>query len=105
LGVEQSGLEKMILASYRMLDLITFFTAGEPEVRAWTIKKGTNAKDAAGEIHSDISKGFIRAEVISYEDFEKYGSLQKAKEAGRMRLEGRDYIVQDGDICYFRFNV
>jgi len=105
LGVEQSGLEKMILASYRMLDLITFFTAGEPEVRAWTIKKGTNAKDAAGEIHSDISKGFIRAEVISYEDFEKYGSLQKAKEAGRMRLEGKDYIVQDGDICYFRFNV
>jgi hypothetical protein len=105
LGVEQSGLEKMILASYRMLDLITFFTAGEPEVRAWTIKKGINAKDAAGEIHSDISKGFIRAEVISYEDFEKYGSLQKAKEAGRMRLEGKDYIVQDGDICYFRFNV
>ncbi len=105
LGVEQSGLEKMILASYKMLDLITFFTAGEPEVRAWTIKKGTNAKDAAGEIHSDISKGFIRAEVISYEDFEKYGSLQKAKEAGKMRLEGKDYIVQDGDICYFRFNI
>ena len=105
LGVEQSGLEKMILASYRILDLITFFTAGEPEVRAWTITRGTNAKDAAGEIHSDISKGFIRAEVISYEDFEKYGSLQKAKESGKMRLEGKDYIVQDGDICYFRFNV
>lgn len=104
LGVEQSGLEKMILASYRLLNLITFFTAGEPEVRAWTIKNGTNAKDAAGEIHTDISKGFIKAEVISFEDFEKYGSLQKAKEAGRMRLEGKDYIVQDGDICYFRFN-
>ncbi|GIX42246.1 MAG: ribosome-binding ATPase YchF [Leptospiraceae bacterium] len=104
LGVEQSGLEKMILASYRMLDLITFFTAGEQEVRAWTIKKGTNAKDAAGEIHTDISKGFIKAEVISYEDFERYGSLQKARESGKMRLEGKDYIVQDGDICYFRFN-
>jgi GTP-binding protein YchF len=105
LGVSQSGLEKMILATYKMLDLITFFTAGEPEVRAWTIMKGTNAKDAAGEIHTDISKGFIKAEVISYEDFEKYGSLQKAKEAGRLRLEGKDYIIQDGDICYFRFNV
>ncbi len=104
LGVEYSGLEQMIIASYKLLNLITFFTAGEPEVRAWTIPSGTNAKDAAGEIHSDISKGFIKAEVISYEDFEKYGSLQRAKEAGKMRLEGKEYIVQDGDICYFRFN-
>lgn len=104
LGMKQSGLEKMILASYKMLNLITFFTAGEPEVRAWTILKGTNAKDAAGEIHTDISKGFIKAEIISYKDFEEYGSLQKAKEAGKMRLEGKDYIIQDGDICYFRFN-
>ncbi len=104
MGIKQSGLEKMILASYRILELITFFTAGEKEVRAWTIKNGTNAKDAAGEIHSDISKGFIKAEVISYEDFEKYGSLQKAKEAGKLRLEGKEYIIKDGDICYFRFN-
>ncbi len=104
MGIQQSGLEKMIIASYKMLELITFFTAGEKEVRAWTIKNGTNAKDAAGEIHSDISKGFIKAEVISYEDFEKYGSLQKAKEAGKMRLEGKEYIIKDGDICYFRFN-
>ncbi|MFN3605031.1 MAG: redox-regulated ATPase YchF [Leptonema sp. (in: bacteria)] len=104
LNINQSGLEKMILSSYKLLNLITFFTAGEPEVKAWTILKGTNAKNAAGEIHTDISKGFIKAEVISYKDFEELGSLQKAKEVGRMRLEGKDYIIQDGDICYFRFN-
>ncbi len=104
LNIEQSGLEKMILSSYKLLNLITFFTAGEQEVRAWTILKGTNAKDAAGVIHTDISKGFIKAEVISYHDFENFGSLQKAKEAGKMRLEGKEYIIQDGDICYFRFN-
>ncbi|MCS7205831.1 MAG: redox-regulated ATPase YchF [Leptospiraceae bacterium] len=104
LGVQESGLEKFILASYRLLDLITFFTAGEQEVRAWTVKKGTNAKDAAGEIHSDIAKGFIKAEVISYSDFEEFGSLQKAKEAGKLRFGGKDYPIQDGDICYFRFH-
>lgn len=104
LNIQQSGLEKMILSSYKLLNLITFFTAGESEVRAWTILKGTNAKEAAGVIHTDISKGFIKAEVISYQDFEDFGTLQKAKEAGKMRLEGKEYIIQDGDICYFRFN-
>lgn len=105
LGVDRSGLDRMILAAYGLLGYITFFTAGEVEVRAWTIHKGTNAQGAAGEIHSDIARGFIRAEVTSYADFEKYGNLNAAKEAGRLRLEGKEYVVQDGDICYFRFNV
>lgn len=105
LGVLESGLHRMIREAYHLLGYITFFTAGEAEVRAWTIRRGTCAQDAAGEIHSDIARGFIRAEVTSYADFEKYGSLNAAKEAGRLRLEGKDYIVQDGDICYFRFNV
>ncbi|KAB2929786.1 MAG: redox-regulated ATPase YchF [Leptonema illini] len=105
LGVEESGLHRMIREAYSLLGYITFFTAGEVEVRAWTIRRGTNAQDAAGEIHSDISRGFIRAEVTSYADFDKYGTMNAAKEAGRLRLEGKEYIVQDGDICYFRFNV
>lgn len=105
LGVKESGLNRMIREAYSLLGYITFFTAGEVEVRAWTIHKGTNAQDAAGEIHSDISRGFIRAEVTSYLDFEKYGTMNAAKEAGKLRLEGKEYIVQDGDICYFRFNV
>lgn len=105
LGVERSGLDRMILAAYELLGYITFFTAGEVEVRAWTIHRGTCAQDAAGEIHSDIARGFIRAEVTSYADFEKYGNMNAAKEAGKLRLEGKEYVVQDGDICYFRFNV
>ena len=105
LGVEESGLHRMIREAYSLLGYITFFTAGEAEVRAWTIRRGTNAQDAAGEIHSDISRGFIRAEVTSYADFDKYGTMNAAKEAGRLRLEGKEYTVQDGDICYFRFNV
>ena len=96
---------KEYLLSLGMEKMITFFTAGEKEVRAWTVEKGSTAPQAAGKIHSDIERGFIRAEVCSYEDFEKYKSLTVAKENGRLRLEGKDYIVQDGDIMYFRFNV
>ena len=105
MGMEEPGLNRMIRASYSLLGLITFFTAGEQEVRAWTTRNGSTAPEAAGEIHSDIEKGFIRAEVTSYQDLEKFGSMNAAKEAGKMRLEGKEYIVQDGDICYFRFNV
>ena len=103
--MEKSGLDSLIKSGYDLLGLITFFTAGEKEVRAWTVEKGSTAPQAAGKIHSDIERGFIRAEVCSYEDFKKYKSLTVAKENGRLRLEGKDYIVQDGDIMYFRFNV
>lgn len=95
----------MIRTGFRLLDLITYFTAGEKEARAWTIKRGTKAPQAAGEIHSDFERGFIAAEVINYEDLIKAGSLQKAKEQGLLRIEGKDYIVQDGDVIHFRFNV
>ncbi|MEO2083445.1 MAG: DUF933 domain-containing protein, partial [Desulfurobacteriaceae bacterium] len=105
LGLEEPGLNVMIREGYRLLDLVTFFTAGEQEVKAWTVRKGTKAPQAAGKIHSDIERGFIRAEVIRYEDLLREGSLQACKERGLMRLEGKDYIVQDGDIIYFRFNV
>jgi GTP-binding protein YchF len=105
MGLDRSGLQSMIAQGYKLLELLTFFTAGEKEVRAWTVTKGTNAQKAAGKIHSDIERGFIRAEVTSYGDFETAGSLNKAKELGKMRLEGKEYIVQDGDIIYFRFNV
>ncbi len=105
LGLEEPGLNVMIREGYRLLDLVTFFTAGEQEVKAWTVRKGTKAPQAAGKIHSDIERGFIRAEVIRYEDLLREGSLQACKEKGLMRLEGKDYIVQDGDIIYFRFNV
>jgi len=105
LGLEKSGLAEMTEQGYKLLELITFFTAGEKEVRAWTITKGTTAAKAAGKIHSDIERGFIRAETVGYADFAEIKSLTKAKELGKMRLEGKEYIVQDGDIIYFRFNV
>lgn len=105
LGVSESGLEQIIKKAFKKLDLINYFTAGKTEVRSWTIKKGTKAPEAAGVIHTDFEKGFIKAEVISYEDFIKYGGEQKAKEAGAMRLEGKEYVVKDGDIMHFRFNV
>jgi GTP-binding protein YchF len=104
LGIEHSGLENLIFNGYDLLSLVTFFTAGEKEVRAWTIPKDTTAKAAAGKIHTDIERGFIRAEVLSYSDFVELKSLQIAKEKGRLRLEGREYIVKDGDIIYFRHN-
>jgi len=105
LGLPESGLDKLTREAYNLLGLATFFTAGEKEVRAWTFRRGMKASECAGIIHSDFERGFIRAEVTAYADFEKYGSLQKAKEAGRMRSEGRDYLMQDGDIVLFRFNV
>lgn len=104
LGIGISGLDKLIKATYDLLGLATYFTVGKDEVRAWTFKKGMNAKKCAGIIHTDFEKGFIKAEVMSYDDLIKYGSELKVKEAGRARLEGKDYIMQDGDICYFRFN-
>ena len=105
LGIEESGLEKLIKATYSLLGLRTFFTSGTDEVRAWTFKDGMKAPECAGIIHTDFQKGFIRAEVMSYYDLEKYGSEKAVKEAGKTRLEGKEYIMQDGDICYFRFNV
>jgi GTP-binding protein YchF len=105
IGIEESARDRFIRASYRLLNLISFLTAGEDEVRAWTITKGTNARKAAGKIHSDIERGFIRAEVVAYPDFIACGSETKCKEAGKLRLEGKDYVVQDGDIVHFRFAV
>lgn len=105
LGLESSGLDKVIRASYDLLGLMSFLTAGEPEVRAWTIKKGTKAPEAAGKIHSDIERGFIRAEIVSFEDLIREGSMNAAKEKGLVRSEGKEYIMQDGDIVLFRFNV
>lgn len=104
-GITESGLDKLVRETYDLLGLATYFTAGEKEARAWTFKKGMKAPECAGIIHSDFERGFIRAEVISYEDFIKYGGLQKAKEAGKMRSEGKDYLFKDGDIVLFRFNV
>ena len=104
-GLTDSGLNKLIKASYSLLNLITYFTAGVQEVRAWTIEKGWKAPRAAGVIHSDFEKGFIKAEVIKLEDYEKYGSEQACKEAGKLAIEGKEYIVKDGDIMHFRFNV
>ncbi len=104
-GIEESGLDTLIRETYDLLGLETFFTVGKDEVRAWTYNKGMNAKQCAGVIHSDFERGFIKAEVMSYDDLVKYGSELKVKEAGRHRLEGKDYIMQDGDICLFRFNV
>ena len=105
LGLDESGLDKVIKASYDLLGLMSFLTAGEPEVRAWTIKKGTKAPEAAGKIHSDIQRGFIRAEVVSYDDLMREGSMNGVKEKGLLRSEGKEYIMQDGDIVLFRFNV
>ena len=105
LGLEESGLDKLIKKSYDLLGLMSFLTAGEPEVRAWTIKKGTKAPQAAGKIHSDIERGFIKAEVVSYDDLIREGSMVAAKEKGLVRSEGKEYIMQDGDIVLFKFNV
>lgn len=105
LGLEEPGLDRVIRAGYELLHLQTYFTAGEQEVRAWTVKVGASAPEAAGVIHTDFQKGFIRAEVISYDDFIAHNGEQGAKDAGRWRLEGKDYVVQDGDVIHFRFNV
>ena len=105
LGLEESGLDKVIKKSYDLLGLMSFLTAGEPEVRAWTIKKGTKAPEAAGKIHSDIERGFIRAEIVSYDDLIREGSINAAKEKGLMRSEGKEYVMKDGDIVLFKFNV
>lgn len=105
LGLSEPGSAKLIRSAYKLLDLETYFTAGEKEVRAWTIPIGATAPQAAGVIHTDFEKGFIRAEVIAYDDYVNFGSEQKVKEAGKMRVEGKDYVVKDGDVMHFRFNV
>ena len=105
LGIKKSGLDKLITASYDLLGLLSFLTTGEDETRAWTITKGTKAPQAAGKIHTDFERGFIRAEVVNYDDLIRCGSGTAAKEKGLMRLEGKDYVVQDGDVILFRFNV
>jgi len=105
MGIKETGLDNLIKTTYDLLGLQTFFTGGPKEVRAWTFKKGSTAPICAGLIHTDMERGFIKAEVISYEDMIKYGSELKAKEAGKLRIEGKDYIMQDGDVCHFRFNV
>jgi hypothetical protein len=105
LGINNSGLDKLIFATYDLLGLQTFFTVGKDEVRAWTFKKGTNAKKCAGLIHSDIERGFIKAEIMKFDDLYNLNDEKKVQEAGKLYLEGKDYIMQDGDIAYFRFNV
>lgn len=105
LGLSETGLDKIIRSGYGILNLDTFFTIGPKEAHAWTIRKGSLAPQAAGEIHTDFEKGFIRAETISYKDFVQYNGEQGCKEAGKMRLEGKEYVVQDGDVMHFRFNV
>ena len=105
LGIEESGLDQLIKKTYSLLGLATFFTVGSDEVKAWTFRKGMSAPQCAGIIHSDFERGFIRAEVMSFDDLVKYGSSLEVKENGKMRLEGKEYLMQDGDICYFRFNV
>jgi ribosome-binding ATPase YchF (GTP1/OBG family) len=105
LGIQESGLDKLIKCSYALLGLISFLTGGSDECRAWTIKKGTKAPQAAGKIHSDFERGFIRAEVIAYEDLKENGSLAAARAKGLVRSEGKDYVMQDGDVVNFLFNV
>ena len=105
IGLEQSGLDRLITACYDLLGLISYLTAGKPEVRAWTIKKGTKAPQAAGKIHTDFERGFIRAEVIAFDDLMECGTMAAAKEKGLVRSEGKDYVMKDGDIVLFRFNV
>ena len=105
LGVAESGLDRLVKASYTLLGLISYLTSGEDECRAWTIRRGTKAPQAAGKIHSDFERGFIRAEVVSYDDLMACGSMAAAREKGLIRSEGKEYIVQDGDIILFRFNV
>ena len=104
-GLQESGLDRLIKASYALLGLISYLTAGKPEVRAWTIKKGTKAPQAAGKIHSDFERGFIRAEIVSFDDLMACGSIAAAKEKGLYRSEGKEYVFQDGDVVLFRFNV
>ena len=105
MGLGESGLDRIIKAGYSLLGLISYLTAGEKEVRAWTIENGTKAPKAAGKIHSDFEKGFIRAEIVSYEDLVALGSMTAAKEHGKVRSEGKDYVIKDGDVVLFRFNV
>jgi hypothetical protein len=105
IGLEEAGVSKLIKKAYSLLNQSTFFTAGEKEVRAWTFPTDAKAPEAAGVIHSDFEKGFIRAEVITYDDYVKYGSETKVKEAGKLRIEGKEYVVRDGDVMNFRFNV
>ena len=105
MGVEDSGVHELIRAVYHLLGLRTFFTTGEKETRAWTIHAGDKAPTAAGTIHSDFERGFISAETIHYDDLAAFGSFAKAREAGKLRLEGKDYVVRDGDVIFFRFNV
>ena len=105
MGIAESGLDRLIKASYSLLGLISYLTAGPQESRAWTIRKGTKAPGAAGKIHSDFERGFIRAEVVAYDDLMRLGSMNAAKEAGLVRSEGKEYVVKDGDIILFRFNV
>lgn len=104
LGIEQTGLDKLIVAGYKLLKLVTYFTSGEPETRAWTITAGTKAPEAAGVIHTDFVKGFVKADVVAWEDFVKFGGWSKIKETGKARLEGKEYVVRDGDVCYFHIN-
>ena len=105
LDLKESGLEKLIRASYHLLGLMSFLTSGEDETRAWTIKQGTKAPQAAGKIHTDFERGFIKAEVVNYKDLLENGSLAAAREKGLVRMEGKEYVVQDGDVILFRFNV
>ncbi len=105
IGLEEPGLNRVIRAGHELLGLLTFFTVGPKEARAWTVHQGATAPQAAGVIHTDFERGFICGEVIAYDDFVRLGGEQGAKEQGRMRLEGRDYVIQDGDVCHFRFNV
>ena len=105
LGIEESGLDKLVKATYHLLGLATYFTSGSDEVKAWTFRKGMKAPQCAGLIHTDFERGFIKAEVMSFNDLKEYGSELKVKEAGKLRLEGKEYEMQDGDICLFRFNV
>jgi ribosome-binding ATPase YchF (GTP1/OBG family) len=105
MGLEEPGLNRVIRAGYKLLGLQTYFTAGEKEVRAWTVKKGSTAPQAAGVIHTDFERGFIRAETIAYDDYIKYRGESGSRDAGRLRLEGKDYLVKEGDVLHFRFNV
>jgi GTP-binding protein YchF len=105
MGLEEPGLHRVIRAGYKLLGLLTFFTAGPKEVHAWTVHRGALAPQAAGSIHTDFGRGFIRAEVIAYDDYDSLDGEQRAREQGKLRLEGKDYVVQDGDVMYFRFNV
>ncbi len=104
LGLNESGLDRLITASYKLLDLITFFTSGEQETRAWTVKRGAKAPEAAGVIHTDFVKGFVKADVVNWQDFAEAGGWSKIKETGKMKLEGKEYIVKDGDVCYFHIS-